>query len=302
MISAFIARVISNDEYPDEDCIDVVFIRESMGKIKVHVLHDRANPLYGRSGNLPDVGETGIVIRLGDFGDMYYWLGSFHDPCDNICGKEAFEFGRSLFHHESDVWHQILKDGTVEFSHPSGTFIKLGASTTLNPRKRFQRVSNKYNQKEVKDYPNRVEEPIALTINHTWLNGGASASTYAIDKRKQNHTGDIKTTKLVLDTLGNISLDHETATGTHMTLSIDNAGNVSASAPTFYLTGIGGQTAVTINGTLHTTNNILCDTDIKAVAQVYDMNGTMPTFCMSGMRATYNLHQHDNSPPPTPSM
>jgi len=301
-MQAFIARVVSNDEYPDEDCIDVVFIRESMMKAKVHVLHDRANPLYGRSGYLPDVGETGIVIRVSDFGDTYYWLGSFHDPCDNICTKNTFEVGRDLYHHQSDVWHQILKDGTVEFSHPSGTFIKLGSGTTLNSRTRFQKLPKLYNQKAENPYPNRGETPVALTINHTWLNGGASQQTYAIDKRKQHHTGDIKTTKLILDAFGGITLDHETATGTHMTLTIDNAGNVAACAPTFNFSGIGGQTAVTINGTLHTTNNILCDTNIKAVAEVYDMNGSQPTFCMSGMRAVYNLHQHADSPPPSPSM
>ena len=292
----YIAKVV--EQFPEEDTIDVVFIRNNHLAERVKVLHSRANPLYGYSGNLPDVGEIGLVLHAVAYGEEYFWIGSYHDSCDSICTKESDEIGRKLFHHESDVYHQILADGTVEFSHPSGTFIKLGNNTTLKARKRFRRLEGTFNERIVESYPNRQASPIKLTLNHTWCESAMSSQTYSTDARKQSVSGDLKHTNLLMDEVGNVTLDHETANHTHMKITIEPNGNTTIYSDLVTIRGISGDTIVEVVGSIHATKFIKSDTDVIG-NMVYDVNGDKS---MLGMRSDYNPHHHGDSGPPDPSM
>jgi hypothetical protein len=225
----YMAKVI--EQFPTEDSVEVIFINNSPIKYRVRVTHRRANPLYGKSGGLPDIGEMGIVLKLDNYGEEYFWIGSIVDALENICAEPTgTEDGRDLTHHESDVYHQVMKNGDFEFSHPSGTFVKVGG-TTLADRFRYIRKAGKVNLKEKIAYPRRQSAPVPLAIKHTWANGAMTAAPYSADKRKSNYTGDIKTTSIIMDAAGQVQIDHQAADDAHMKITLDKDGNMTIDCP-----------------------------------------------------------------------
>jgi len=223
MIEGYIARVVNKLE--EEDCVEVVLLGTSMVKEKVRILHSRANPLYGVAGNLPDIGELGIVLRLPAYSGDFFWIGSFHDPVENICTPEV---GKILFHHESDVWYRLGEDGTVEISHPSGTYLKIGTDTTLSQRTRNKKQTGKSTLSEQVNYNPCSRPPVNLFLRHTWKEGTITEDTCFNDKRKKTVTGGtIKNTDIKLDDAGNIEIIHDV---NKLVLNIDKDGNLSVTA------------------------------------------------------------------------
>lgn len=243
MIQGYIAKVI--DRIEAEDCVEVMFLGASTIKTKVRVLHDRATPLYGTAGNLPDVGETGIVIGLGAYGSEYFWLGSFHHSVENICSTEQ---GKVIKHHESGVWKKIDKDGNIEISHPSGTFIKIGSNTTLSQRTRFKRKNGSHNLKESVNYDDCQQEPINVYLEHVWATDSLSEAGCSLDNRKSKYSGTTKKTKIKLSSSGVITVTHDTIGGEPVILTITAAGAVTLTTPSTIILDAEGDITIDTNG------------------------------------------------------
>lgn len=81
----------------------------------VRVLARRAHPQGGAEIELPEVGETGLVIELPNL--IQVWIGSIHwqdlnqvDPSPHL----------AMQRHESGVRRQVRANGDLQFDHPSG--------------------------------------------------------------------------------------------------------------------------------------------------------------------------------------
>lgn len=103
--------------------------------LKVKVLEHRAGPYLGDLG-LPRVGDWGLVVFPNGSDQMAVWLGSLYQDFNNIATANPEE---RISHQDSGVYWRMAKDGTVEFVHPSGTYVRLGTGTALATRTRQER-------------------------------------------------------------------------------------------------------------------------------------------------------------------
>jgi len=97
--------------------------------LKVRVMEHRAGPWVG-TRDLPRVGDQGVVAFLHGSEHSGVWLGSLYQDLDNIVTRNHDE---RLSHHDSGVWSRLDKDGQAEWSHPSGTYLRVGSGTALTP-------------------------------------------------------------------------------------------------------------------------------------------------------------------------
>lgn len=218
------AKVV--EQLPEEDCVQVIFMNGSTNIYKVKMLRSRANPLYGEFGNLPDIGEEGLVLQFSEA--EYFWLGSYHNFVENICSKE---FGSVLVHWDNDLWCKTNKDSEVEFSHPSGSYFKIGYSTQLSERERQIRKPAKKTLKQLVTYALRKVLPVKIYMKHNWIVGSYSETTCPYDNRKKTYSYSEKTTEVTLQENGNINFTHNTVSGSALTVDIDPNGNVVIYVP-----------------------------------------------------------------------
>lgn len=86
----------------------------------------------------PDDNEVSYVTSPGDIYCVATYLGSYSNPV--VLGflfptqteLSIREYGLYIFRHESDVIVIIRGDGTTEFYHPSGSYIKIGEDDVNN--------------------------------------------------------------------------------------------------------------------------------------------------------------------------
>ena len=226
MVEAYIAKIA--ESLDSEDCVKVIFLGGSPLEHKVRVLHNRANPLYGVSGNLPDIGEIGIVLKIPAYGEEYFWLGSYHSLVENICTTET---GKTIEHHDSGVWKKIDKDGNIELSHPSGSYLKMGDNTVLSSRTRYKRKAGTHNLKESVAYDLCQQQPINLFLKHIWALAPLTEGGCINDNRKKAYSGATKSTTIQISDDGIITLTHETVSGTNVLITIDSSGNIVITSP-----------------------------------------------------------------------
>lgn len=99
------------------------------------ILERRASEMAG-DVSLPREGDWGLVVFPGGSMDLAVWLGSLYKDLSHLC-TEASDTYLSQF--EDGSWFRVKADGTVEFSHPSGTYLRMGAGTALGSRTRRER-------------------------------------------------------------------------------------------------------------------------------------------------------------------
>lgn len=238
MVNVYLAIV--RERIEEEDAVYVMLYGGSVIEYKVKVLRTRSTPLYGLTGNLPDIGEQGIVLHLDGYGAEWFWLGSYTDFVNNICNTEN---GKILFHHESDVWMKLSNLGDCEFSHPSGTYIKIGSDIDLSARTRFVQKDDTQNLKESKTYDIRSADATHFYLQHTWRNGAMSYETCFYDIRKQDAIGNIYTTTIHLDDIGNVTITHNTLNGA-LSVTLDKNGNLIIVVPKAALCNANGSFTV----------------------------------------------------------
>lgn len=227
-MEAFIAKV--TDQHIKDDSLSVVFLGLSGVEIeyKVKVLHSRANGLRGIAGNLPEIGETGVVIKLPAYGEEYFWVGSYHNPVENLCTEEAKTV---VNQHDSDVWSKIDKDGNIEFSHPSGTYLKIGSDNVLSERTKHIKVSGTYNIREEEVYQICAKPVVDLFLKHVWALGQLTQDNCSYDKNKSNWTGEKKQTTIKISSDGVLTINHDNSTGAPVSLVIGNDGAILLTTP-----------------------------------------------------------------------
>lgn len=102
--------------------------------VRCQVLEHRAGPDRGTL-DLPRKGDWGLVVcPLGT--TFSVWLGSLYQNSNKIFTAGEQE---RIDHHDSGVWSRIDKDANVEWSHPSGTFVRVGDGPTLSTRTKHER-------------------------------------------------------------------------------------------------------------------------------------------------------------------
>ena len=131
--------------------------------VKAHVLERRASQLVGEVA-LPRVGDWGVVIFPGGSPRLAVWLGSLYQDLSNIC-TEAPE--TDLAHYEGGTWSRVKADGTVEFVHPSGTYIRLGSGTALatDPQTGTPRAKHERQGQTVRKVAYAIPSKPAVTLH-----------------------------------------------------------------------------------------------------------------------------------------
>jgi hypothetical protein len=137
---AFLAQVIGVSA--DDHTVEVLFpaMTAMIGSgssqgCKAHVLERRASQLVG-DVDMPRLGDWGLVVFPGGSTQLAVWLGSLYKSLANICTEAT---NTHLTQYEDGSWFRVKADGTVEFSHPSGTYMRLGSGTALGSRTRRER-------------------------------------------------------------------------------------------------------------------------------------------------------------------
>lgn len=229
MAKLFLARVIDTFSREGEDTIQVIGLEGTQPRERVRVGKKRANPLYGESGNVPDIGELGVVAHFSELGDEYVWVCSVDEWVENI----ATNTNDKISHHESGVWSRLGQDGTLELSHPSGTFIKIGG-TSLSARARNRKQAGTQSTRESVSYSPVQRSPKTLFISHAYATGPVTTKQCPTDKRIMDAVADsapILTTDISLDDSGNLSITHHLASG-EFTFVVDSTGKLSVLSPT----------------------------------------------------------------------
>lgn len=98
--------------------------------LKAKVLARRAGPLMG-DVDLPQRGDWGLVVFPQGSDQLAVWLGSLHQDFFNIATDNE---GETIHQHDSGIYTRMDAAGTLEVSHPSGTFIRIGQGTSLATR------------------------------------------------------------------------------------------------------------------------------------------------------------------------
>jgi hypothetical protein len=86
----------------------------------------------------PDDKEVSYVMSPGDIYCVAAYIGDYSNPVvvgflfPNQTELSIPELGLYIFRHESDVIIMIRGDGTTEFYHPSGSYIKFGEDDVNN--------------------------------------------------------------------------------------------------------------------------------------------------------------------------
>jgi len=127
---------------------------------KAHVLEHRASQLVGEV-SLPRVGDWGVVVFPGGTSDLAVWLGSIYENLSNITTEAA---DTHLTQYEDGSWFRVKVDGTVEYAHPSGTYLRLGSGTALGTRTRRERQGSK---SRVVPHPIPTDPSITLHVEHS---------------------------------------------------------------------------------------------------------------------------------------
>jgi len=130
--------------------------------LNARVLEHRAGMYVGEL-DLPRIGDWGVVAFPHGSDHFAVWLGSLYQDFNHIATSHREE---RISHHDSGVYSRIAQDGTVEWSHPSGTFLKIGSETTLSPRTRFQRQGANPKPQEV-DYAIPTKPAPTVHVEHT---------------------------------------------------------------------------------------------------------------------------------------
>ena len=220
----FEAFVVSQSDI--DNTIRVAEVNGNGVPYPVRMKQRKSSSLYGKSGELPDIGEFGLVLHLNEYGNAYFWLGSFSDLVSNCCQSES---GASLDQHPSGGWVRYNQDGETELVHASGTYLKIGASSALADRTRSHAKSGTTNIAETIPYVPRKIPPLLLFLRHTWASGAVPfTEDFPLDPRKKTVTdfSNVKNTELTMTADGTVSVTHA-----GFTLSLDAVGNVSLVVP-----------------------------------------------------------------------
>lgn len=124
------------------------------------VLERRASQLAG-DVSLPRQGDWGLVVFPGGSMDLAVWLGSLYQDLSNLCTEAEDTF---LTQYEDGSWFRVKADGTVEFAHPSGTYVRLGAGTALGTRTRRERQGG---TSRLVSHAIPADPPVTLHIEHS---------------------------------------------------------------------------------------------------------------------------------------
>lgn len=295
-----IALAIVVDKHEEDDSVDVILQGGNVSLGGVRMIRPRANPLYGVTGNLPDIGERGLIIHLPDYGNMYFWLGSVFSLSENVCTSEV---GKSINHMDNGIRSKINGDGTMEMYHPSGTMLKIG-STTAESRTRQKRIDGKMSLREEVSYDKLLQVPQTLYIEHYRKKTAPATAPYPTDKRKTMITDaatSTKPTKITLDDVGNFKIEHVTDAGSTYSFHIDKDGNFSVDVPKTQTSTIvedlveiiGGDRTETVSGdsfeTVTGAKHIVCGDVIFG-----DLGGALKLLTTAFM-TLYNSHTHPDA-------
>ena len=127
-----LARVVK--VHPDSHAIDVEFMEDGRRVAGVQVLSSVAGTDFG-STDLSEPDKTGYGSKQSKTRDIYAVVSCVRDipvamgfmfPQVAEClFKDA---NRKMYRHSSDVYYTIDGKGNTEFSHPSGAFVRFGAT------------------------------------------------------------------------------------------------------------------------------------------------------------------------------
>lgn len=129
---------------------------------KARVLSPRASQRVGII-DLPRIGDWGVVAFPGGNPQLAVWIGSLYADLTNICTEDA---ETHLTQYEGGTWYRVKGNGTVEFSHPSGTYVRIGSGTALDPRQKHQRQGTTRQKVTYSDLPTASEDP-TLHVEHS---------------------------------------------------------------------------------------------------------------------------------------
>lgn len=125
--------------HPESNAVDLVFMDDFAPAVGVPVLSpiaatrsgltDMPEPTRKNDEEITDVRETKDqdLIAVVAFTYHHPLVLGFMFPQVTQLGFS--EIGRMVYRHQSDVYHTITKDGSVEIAHPSGVYLRIGAST-----------------------------------------------------------------------------------------------------------------------------------------------------------------------------
>lgn len=161
----FLAQV--TDALPSDHAVEVMLssLSGSYGgspsrALKVHVMEHRAGMYHGNL-DLPRRGDWGLVVFPHGSDQLPVWIGSLYQDFNTLATANEQE---RISQHDSGVWSRTAKDGTVEWSHPSGTFIHVGTGTALSSRTRQERQGA--TRREV-PYAIPPRPPITVHVQHS---------------------------------------------------------------------------------------------------------------------------------------
>lgn len=270
---------------PEEHAVTVILpslttlaFRGEQGGLKVSVMSRRAGNFVGEV-NLPRVGDWGVVAFVQGSHALPVWLGSIYQTYAGLAVADAQE---RIDHHDSGVYSRITKDGDMEWSHPSGTYVRVGASTALSARTRRKKVEDASEAERVAyDIP---EKPVP-----------------------QIHVEHPSGTTITIDTDGNISIvgaqhvDAEVAGN----INAQVGGNVTAEVIGNVSAVVGGNVAVNATGNI-----------VAVAAQLMALYGQVMTNigaesgqdfvallqALTEIKSTFDAHIHPGGAPPTTQM
>lgn len=128
---------------------------------KARVLSPRASQRVGII-DLPRIGDWGVVAFPGGNPQLAVWLGSLYADLTNICTEDA---ETHLTQYEGGTWYRVKANGTVEFSHPSGTYVRIGSGTALDQRQKHQRQGTTRQKVTYSDLPTAADP--TLHVEHS---------------------------------------------------------------------------------------------------------------------------------------
>ncbi len=137
--------------------------------LKAKVLEHRAGPYIGDL-DLPRIGDWGVVAFPHGSDQLAVWLGSLYQDFNNLATANPEE---QISHHDSGVYWRVAKDGTLELSHPSGTYVRMGSGTTLAQRTRQEQQGD--GRRSV-NYSIPTKPAITLHIKHS------SGTLFSVDE------------------------------------------------------------------------------------------------------------------------
>jgi hypothetical protein len=205
-----------------EDYVKVAYLNGVILPHRIKMGRKRATPLYGESGNLPDLGETGLVAISEESYLLGYWICSVHSFIQNMCINEKGQIREFL---ENGIQKIIKDNGDMELYHPSGTRVNIGTSKIETVPSRYKKKDTDIIKKEVVTYERLKQASGYIYLKHDYGSGSGS-STYKTDKRKTDSGTKSYSTELELDPTGNVKILHHTSGG-DVTMGLDSSGNIT---------------------------------------------------------------------------